>query len=219
MKYSKSFKTRNYKESQEIQINYGSWVSRMVEKGYSPFFMSIMFNRLFAQGHEHQIDVMHRDLERLYGRIVRRFAYRPNAPGERHKLPVAMFSPDLPVFKHDTAAQQNLGPNDGLHCHGICMAPPVSRFKHRLDLWVIEHQQGLMRDTFISRIHIQPIRETPDYMTQYALKSLGTTLPLDSVLILPRERGGRPNPTDKGYDEAVRAVQGASMMRTGRKPF
>lgn len=128
-----------------------------------------------------------------------------------------LVSPDLPVFKHDAFSQQNLGPNEGLHCHAIVLMSPTARLKERFDLWLTANMDGVRRDTQISRIHIEQIEATPEYMTQYAFKSVGVTLAWDSVLILPREVGSKPNLTDRGYDEAVRTVQGASLMRTGRR--
>ncbi len=205
--------------AREVQYAYGDWVSWYIDNDYQPFIMSFMFNRLSAAMVESRINEMNNDIEQVYGRLARRFAHKPNSAAERHKLPVMLVSPDLPVFKHDTSSQRNLGLNDGLHCHAICLVPPVTRFKHRLDLWVIEHQKKLICDTRLNRIQVQRVGETPAKAAQYVFKSLGTTLPLDSALILPREIGNRPNPTDKGYDEASRTVQGASMMRTGRKPF
>lgn len=207
----------SYNYIREIQYAYGEWVDWYIGNDCQPFMMSFMSNRISAVMVESRIFEMNKDIERVYGRLARRFAHKPNSAAERHKLPVMLASPDLPVFKSDTSTQRDLGPNDGLHCHAICLVPPVTRFKHRLDLWVMEHEKQLICDTRLSRIHVERVGETPAKAAQYVFKSLGTALPLDSALILPREIGNGPNPTDKGDDEACRTVQGASLMRTARR--
>lgn len=165
------------------------------------------------------VGVMHSDIERWYARVITRFAHKPNATGERHKLPLMFVSADLPVPKDAKISLADVCVNDGLHCHAIFLKPPVSRFNGDFHRWAAENEKYLIADTRIARQWIGPVFETPAYMTQYALKAVGTRLSSDAVLILPRERRVYSNPTDKGYDEACRAARGASMIRTGWKPL
>ncbi|MFG1413795.1 hypothetical protein V5G24_22055 [Xanthobacter sp. VTT E-85241] len=205
--------------AKELQLAYGKWVSDKAEQGYQPFFMSFMFHPLGFSHRAKIIDQMHADIERIYSGIITRFARRPNTPQERHKLPLMLVAPDLPVPKHTKVDIKDVTLNDGLHCHAIFLQPPESRFQEEFHLWATENNAALIRDTRVRRIWVGRVFATPDHMTQYALKAVGTRLSSDSLLLLPRERNGGRDTTARGYDEACRREGGASLMRTGWKPF
>ncbi|MFG1426409.1 hypothetical protein [Roseixanthobacter glucoisosaccharinicivorans] len=208
-----------YTPAKELQFAYGDWVSDKVEQGYQPFFMSFMFHPLTFSLKAKKIDQMHADIERIYSRIITRFARRPNSHQERHKLPLMLVAPDLPVPKHTKVELNDVTLNDGLHCHAIFLQPPVSRFRERFHLWATENNAALIRDTRVRHMWVGRVFVTPDRMTQYALKAVGTRLSSDSLLLLPRERNGGRDTTARGYDEACRREGGSSLMRTGWKPF
>lgn len=204
--------------NKQIHKGYASWVKEHVELGYSPYFMSFMFRSLGGKTST-RIETMNGNIERVYSRMVTRFSRRPNAPSEREKLPLMIVSADLPVPKHIRDPLSVVAPNGGLHSHAMFMVPPVSRFEGRFDLWVLENHAELISDTHLQRIWTEKVTTRPGYVTKYAIKAAGHRLPLDSMLILPRERKARFNPTDRGYDEACRTVGGSTMWKSARKAY
>jgi len=201
----------------ETQYHYADWVDTQVASGCRAYLMTFMFKELGNARSATKIERMFGDIEVFYGRIVTRFAHRPNAPAERHKLPTLLAAPDRPVAKRDKGALSDAVVNDGLHCHAILIRPKVSRFRKNLLKWVRERHDRLIAGTSLQRIHVVRIRNTPEIAAQYALKAVGGRLPVDNLLILPKEIGAtRLRGTDRGYDEACRTVGGGSLSHSRR---
>lgn len=208
-----------HSEARALQFAYGEWVGEKIKEGYGAVLVTFMFTPLGAGSQATQIDIMLRDIERVYSRLAHRFAHHPDRPSERHKLPLLIAAPDLPVFKYEKMALADACVNDGLHIHSILMQPPLSRFEGDLARWMRDEHRKLIYGTHIERFHVIQITHTPKKVTQYALKAAGTRLSIDSLLILPKALSERGRSTDAAYDEAVRDARGSSLMRTGRKPF
>lgn len=205
--------------SSKIRRSYGQWVKDLVGQGYQPFFMSFMFQPLGFSPKENFIAIAHADIRRCYSCIVTRFAHHPNDIRERSKLPIMLVAPDLPVPKTEKSSVQDVTINDGLHFHAMFLQPPVSRFKQQFHLWAKASQDQLIGGTSISRMWVGRVACTPDYMTEYAFKTVGKKLSLDTVLILPEERKVARNSTDKGYDDACRRLHGPSLRRVRGRSF
>lgn len=202
-----------------IASSYGKWVEDHIADGYTGYLMTFMFKNLNAGTQAGKIDLMHKDIERVYSRVAHRFAHHPDKPSQRRYLPLLVASPDLPVFKTDKVSVADLTLNGGLHEHGILLTPIESRFRYELATWVKDKAPWLMKDTLLQRIHCIRLDTTPGNATGYALKANGRSLPEDSLLVLPKALSERGQATDRGYDEAVRSAQGCSLLRTGRKSY
>ncbi|WP_127088299.1 hypothetical protein [Aquabacter cavernae] len=186
-----------------------------MDQGYKPFFLSFMFQPVSFSPKENFIPLAQGDIRRFYSRIVTRFAHRPNDIRERNKLPIMLAAPDLPVPKTEKSSIQDVSINDGLHFHAMFLQPPVSRFKRKFHLWAKANHDQLIDETHIARLWVGRVVHTPDYMTEYAFKTVGNKLSMDTILVLPEERKTTVNPTDKGYDEACRRLPRRSKKRIG----
>ena len=202
-----------------LASSYGKWVEDHIADGYTGYLVTFMFKTLYAGTQAGKIDLMHRDIERVYSRVAHRFAHHPDKPSQRRYLPLLVASPDLPVFKTDKVSVADVTLNDGLHEHGILLTPMESRFRYELITWVKERAPWLMRDTRLQRIHCARLDTTPGKATEYALKANGRSLPEDGLLVLPKALSERGQATDRGYDEAVKSPHGCSLLRTGRKRY
>ena len=205
--------------AKQVLSGYGSWVEDHIADGYTAYLTTFMFDRLPAATQAGRMAGMLDAVEIVYARLIQWFASHPNRPSQRRYLPHLICSPDLPVFKRDRMALADVQSNDGLHVHGMLMTPPVSRFKFELVSWINDNPGRLIHGAPIRRLHIVEVDRTPGYAAEYALKASGTRIDADTLLILPKALSERSDKTAKGYDEAVRTVQGASLMRSGRRPI
>lgn len=201
----------------QLQYAYGEWVESLVCNGYTAYFMTFMFNEMGNMQRHTMAEQMLKDIETYYGRLITHFTRKPHRTEEMHMRPIMIASPDLPVPKRAKGELRDAVVNDGLHCHAICLTPPVSRFKGKFEDWAQGRQTFMIGGTSMQRLDVVLISETPAKATQYALKSLGKRMSLDLMLILPKEHGStRQRATDRGYDEACKTVGGASLLRTRR---
>lgn len=203
----------------ELQVAYGQMVQDRVANGYSPFLLTFKFRQLPFERQAAMVEVMLRDVEHVYQRLLNRFTRHPYRPCERDRCSILIAAPDLPVPKHDNSSQPEHTTNDGLHVHGIFLQPPNSRFKGSFLSWLEQNEEKVISGTWLCNLHVVAITGTPEKATVYVMKTVGKRLPLDGVLVLPRAVGDRPRPTDAGYDEACRSARGSSLMRTAWKPF
>jgi len=105
-------------------------------------------------------------------------------------MPRLWLYPDLPVYKKDKYALQDVTINDGLHFNGFLLTPPVSRFKG--DVLTEVGRAKYLRHG-ITGIHLEPVNRTVDLVGDYALKTLKRRkVDLDGMLILPRTVGELP---------------------------
>lgn len=199
--------------SNKIRRSYGQWVKDLVDQDYKPFFLSFMFHPTGFSPKENFVPLAQGDIRRCYSRIATRFARRPNDIRERSKLPIMLVAPDLPVPKTEKSSIKDVSINDGLHFHAMFLQPPISRFKRKFHLWAKANHDQLIDETRIARLWVGRVVHTPDYMTEYAFKTVGNRLSMDAILVLPEERKTAPNATDKGYDEACRRLQVPSLKR------
>lgn len=203
----------DFSNSNRVRRSYGEWVKDLVDQGYKPFFLSFMFRPVGFSPKENFVPLAQGDIRRFYSRIVTRFAHHPNDIQERSKLPIMLAAPDLPVPKTEKSSIQDVSINDGLHFHAMFLQPPVSRFKRKFHLWAKANHDQLIDETHIARLWVGRVLSTPDYMTEYAFKTVGKRLSMDTILVLPEERKAALNATDKGYDEACRRLHGTSLGR------
>lgn len=198
--------------------DYSEWVGDLCDGGYKPYLLTFMFKALRFSPKEKSA-VMKDDIARFYSRIVTRFTRNPNRTAELDQRPILIAAADLPVNKRAKITLRDALVNGGLHFHGIFLRPPVSRFEGSFKAYVRDNQEALIAGISMERIHVEMIRSTPEYVTQYVLKSLGRgSIEGEEVLILP-ESVRTKNPTNRGYDDAVRTFGGASLRHPGRRPL
>ena len=197
---------------------YCDWVSSLCNAGYKPFLLTFMF-RPIRFSPKKKKDIMEDAIARFYSRVVTRFTRNPNRTAELDQRPILIAAADLPVHKTAKITLRDASVNGGLHFHGMFLRPPVSRFQGSFKAYVRDNQEALIAETSMARIHVEVVRYTPEYATQYALKSLARGLIEDGeVMVLP-DSVRKWNPTNRGYDEAVQSYSGASVLYPGRRPL
>ncbi len=76
--------------------------------------------------------------------------------------------------------------NEGLHYHGIALTAPRSRCQEDLHVLIEDDLENYMKDK-LQRIHVQPIRDSEEYVTDYLMKTLKRgRLQWDDIMLLPR---------------------------------
>lgn len=200
----------------EITSYYTDWVNDLCITHYNAFLLTFMFRSMKFSLKEKN-SVMKDDISRFYARIVTRFVRRPNKASGLSMRPILLAAADFPVYKLEKSSLHDVLLNGGLHYHGIFLRPKVSRFEGSLTALMRDNQKAFIEGTHIERIHVARIIDSPDYVTQYALKSLGKgAASEEEVLILP-DIARRRNPTDRGYDDACRTSGGPSLLHPGRR--
>jgi len=200
----------------EITSYYADWINDLCSTDYDPALLTFMFRGMKFSLKEKN-SVMKDDISRFYARIVTRFVRRPNKAAGLSMRPILLAAADFPVYKLQKSSLRDVQLNGGLHYHGIFLRPKISRFDGSLTALIRDNQKAFIAGTHIERIHVVPIIDAPDYVTRYALKSLGRgAAPDEEVLILP-DIARRRYPTDRGYDEACRTPGGPSLLHPGRR--
>ena len=134
------------------------------------------------------MNIMTKDIERIYGRAATRFVRDPRSPRQAHRLPIRLAFPDYPVAKYEKHSLRDVAINDGLHFHSFDLIHPASRltddFAEHLKQW-----QGLyVRDEYpLARIEAEKVETDPAYVIDYLAKwtRRGRFSPSD-LLVLPR---------------------------------
>ena len=110
------------------------------------------------------------------------------------KLPIWIVAPDYQVKKHGMSAKAILAEvkiNDGLHLNEIMLMRIDTRLRVTLSMHFDpkgQYYQEYVHDGHpLRRIHVEPVRKTPNVIADYTLKSLKWRIPdLDNVLIFPK---------------------------------
>lgn len=181
--------------TRDIIFGYGQWVTERMEAGFSGYFMTFMFNPLPGSGRSRK-QLMEDEVSRTYAKLLTRIFRDPNKE-KIERWPMWLASPDMPVFKHSGNNIHDVTINDGMHYHAIALVPPENRLGMDLKDFLDENPKLLAgRNRYLSRIHVEPISDRPEYVTDYALKALKTgAAGSDDLLILPETHSERPNRT------------------------
>ncbi len=169
----------------ELVEGYQYWVQKYVDEGWNPFIISFMFNQLRGSNSS-VLGQMRREIERVYSRLPTRFHRVPNSRAGFKFLPRMILFLDRPVFKWEKKSIRDISVNNGLHYTGIALTPPFSRFDSRLDLHFVQNHQEYLSDK-LARIHVTHIVWDPQYVTDYAAKSVKRgSVSEEHIIILPR---------------------------------
>jgi hypothetical protein len=166
---------------------YQKWVQELVKKRWKPYQTVFMFHQLPGKTVWSATRQMKSEIERVYARLVTRFARNPRSKKLVQHLPIMILFPDLPVYKRQRDKSiEDVSVNNGLHYGGIALTPPYSRFKSTLDAYFDEYQ-----DTYVNkkleRIHVTPITWNPANVTDYVAKSFKRGRVSDEdIIILPK---------------------------------
>lgn len=173
----------------QLVSSHTDWVDSYLNRGFEPTFATIMFNPLPGDEATKQ-KLMLETVETLYTRHLKRCFRRPRKVAVTD-MPLWIFCFDRPVpkkRKFDRDHFVNIAINDGLHMHGICLTPPITRIKEGLELHLYhEHDYYFPRPNRVHHMLWDPIVKTPERVVDYTLKSvLRGYFDAGDVLILPR---------------------------------
>lgn len=181
---------KSYSERKQAIREWGRWIERKLDEGWEGYLITLMYKQI--RGSEAtKIEVMGKELVRVYATFLTHLFRRPNAPGNAGKLPILIAAPDYPVAKRKKVLLQELLTNDGLHFHGVLLIHPDRRLKGSLQ----DHFDDTMHVYVNSkhellRLHLEPIVERASYVTGYGFKTIRkrASIGLDGFIILPRTK-------------------------------
>ena len=185
-KHSHNFGFDSREHLEAITAAHAVWINRYINAGWDAYFFTVMFHHI-SGSREKRIMQMHREIEKIYGRLATRMVRKPRSPRWKGLLPIGLFSPDFPVRKFglgEGGSIEDVSINDGLHMHGIMLANRWGR----IPVGLHEHFREKMdhyRTPKIRRIHVEPIRHSPEEVVGYALKGLvKRTVSIDDIGVL-----------------------------------
>ena len=162
-------------------------VNLIDNEGRVPYLVTMMFKHIPGPQRT-RMNIMMRDIERIYGRAATRCVRNPRAPSQVARLPIWLVFPDYPVWKkrrkqsiHDVTV------NDGLHYHIMIFIHPQSRLKETFQMHLVDWQGLYARPEHpLDRIEAEEIDHDPDYVLGYLAKSVRRfRFGASDILILP----------------------------------
>ncbi len=179
------------KEEQDMTTSidtyaYAKWIERLIQQGFHPWFVTFMFDQLPGSPATYQQQML-QTVDRVYGIRITRVLKHPTAASSRHRRPIWLAAPDLPVFKHLKGSLRDVTINDGLHVHAIVLEPSI-RWQTACFAEFVWAEQWLWRRLCptLERIDVRAITHDVPRVVGYALKNIEQRVSSDSVLILPR---------------------------------
>ena len=169
---------------------YGDWVVGEYKRGWTPFYVNIMFEPL----NRYQIPVpiivqMQERIEKsFYPELCRRLLHHPERKGRHRYLPHVILFPDLPVPKYSKQSIRDITLNGGLHYNGIISVSPNSREKDLVRHF--QEKQSVYARRGIQRVHADRLYDIYGVI-DYSMKSIKRhSVNYDSTIILPRALEG-----------------------------
>jgi hypothetical protein len=176
---------KHYQHPLALIQAHGTWLQQWLNEGWDGYLFTFMFNQL-PGSRRAIVHQMHQQLEGWYGRLATRTVRKPRSPVWAPFLPKGIFIPDLPVPKRSKLRIRDVSINDGLHMDGIVVANRWARIPETLDVY-FEENLGTYLTKKLQHIDVRRITHRPEYVTEYALKSLKRqTSSEDDILVLPR---------------------------------
>lgn len=149
---------------------WAEWLEReYVNEEFNLYLITMMFNQLPGK-REAIIRQMEQEADSFYTKFVTRVYHRPK---NELYLPVLLMHPDLPVPKKAKQSIGDVSINGGLHLQGILVVPVKARFGPDAKA----HINGKMplylgHNDKIRRLHLEPIKWTPEKVVAYVFKML-----------------------------------------------
>lgn len=181
---------------QRMIHEYTEWGLRLMAHGYRAHMLTFMFNPL--PGSDAAVaELMDREVERIYARLLTRTWRTPDAAANRDRKPVWFVVPDYPVGKHGFKKDHisNIIPNDGRHTHTLSFDPIGSRLQRGMASF-IEDNEHLYAGTgkALQRLHAEPVTFTPEVVIEYVFKNVKRRrVRWDGVFVLPRTNSEMSN--------------------------
>jgi hypothetical protein len=185
---------------------YGEWFKQHLDLEWDGYFITIMFHNIVGK-REAKIQVMKKEIYKLYGRVATRAVRKPRSGNRAHLLPKAIFVPDVPAYKQSRYTLRDVTVNEGIYFHGVMVASKKARFKKPCHLLMIDPR--LYVGTKICRIHVEPITSKVVSVTDYAGTAIKRErLPVDHVLVLPMTASELPTRhCSQAQDEHTKAIK------------
>ena len=173
----------------QLVQGYAQMVKGRVDDGWSCHLLTFLFSQLPGP-RPVVISRMKDEVHRVYSTFVTRVHRKPRTASP-DELPILIACADLPVFKWDRASSPMVRCNGGLHFHALLLVPPESRLVDPVEDHFRRNERYYFgRSGFMTAIHVQPVTSDPDYIVEYAFKTMirGRVSYDDSVLVLPKAR-------------------------------
>ena len=151
------------------------------------YLLTLTFNQLVGNQSAIRRQMVD-EVERVYATILK-FTLRNPRNKQLDELPLWVGCPDWPTATSGTQKMRQLVPNDGMHEHIVACH---QRFKRGETLE--EHLSDRQKDysgfeKSIFQLDCRPITETPEYVTDYVLKSYKRhKVEADEIMVMPRHR-------------------------------
>jgi hypothetical protein len=187
--------------TQQLIQAYGQWVHDHMAYGYHGYLLTFMFSPIPGSDQTRILEMKKR-LSWFYGRLAKASVPKASSPKWFPFLPKAILVPDVPVPKHSKVQLREVTINNGIHWHGLFLINPLAPKLHEpLDAHISKHlDKYLVRG--IRQIDVKPITYTPEYVTEYGLKSLKSRFSADDIIIFPRSVSELPS---NGFFQGTRS--------------
>jgi hypothetical protein len=191
----------------EIVQAYGQWIQEHLDLGWDGYLITFMFSHV-SGSKDVKIQQMHREIAKFYEKLATRVVRKPRSDKWAHLLPKGIFFPDVPAYKKSEYTVAEVSINDGIHFHGIMVAPRSTRLKEPLHLYLLRKDKLYVKGK-IYRIHAEPITENAAFVTDYGGKALKRSrFSNDHILVLPRTVDELPAKLcEQSKDKETRAIK------------
>jgi len=197
----------------EIIQGYGKWIQGYIDHGWDAYLFTIMFRHI-SGSKERKIHQMHQAISRMYQKLVTRVVRKPRSETKVNFLPKGIFFPDVPAYKKSQYRIGEVSVNDGIHVHGIVLAPKESRLKGPLHLHFARKSKLYVRGKIL-RVQVDLIRSNAEFATDYAGKALKRgRFSNDEILVFPRTVSELPAknccPAESKEQREIKDIQAAT---------
>jgi hypothetical protein len=183
---------------------YGDFLHTQMADVLHGYLLTIMFSPIQGSDQIRKLE-MTKYLGWFYGRLAKASVPKPSHPKWSHLLPKLILAPDRPVPKHSKAQLRDVTINHGIHYHGLALInPSAPKLQEPLDVHIKNNpDKYLVRG--IREIDVKPITHDPEYVAEYALKSIESRFSSDEIVIFPRSVSELPPKSLRGSEGPVLA--------------
>lgn len=182
---------KSYNERKQTIEEWGRWIDEKLDEGWEGYLVTLKYKEI--RGSEAtKIEVMGKELERVYATFLTHLFRRPNAPGNKEKLPILIAAPDFPVAKRRKVLLKEILLNGGLHFHGVLLIHPDRRLDESVQDYFDDNMHVCANAKHeLLHLHLEPIVDQASYVTGYGFKTIRkrASIGLDGFIILPRTKG------------------------------
>jgi hypothetical protein len=188
----------------KIIVNYGHMIKSRVEVGWNAYLFTFMFKPL--RGDKRAISAQMMDeIDRVYSTFVTRVVRHPKRSAAytwaadylgrdiwEDKRPILIACLDGFCKKSDRKCRVHASVNDGLHAHGIMVAPWNSRLREPVNEYFDRKKRIYVKNRLL-RIDVRPVESNEYFVVDYGQKALKTRkADFDDIGIWPRAHNESP---------------------------